>query len=61
MLDFLQSHTFAPSNFALGANSACRLYSQIYRQIAELTVGDVAMQEEGSELRYPVPLSCVSS
>jgi hypothetical protein len=27
--DFLQSHTFASSDFALGANSACRLHSQI--------------------------------
>ena len=45
VLDFLQAYTFVPSDFVLGANGVCRLHPQLARRVAQLAVGDVAVQE----------------
>jgi CRISPR-associated protein Cas1 len=45
VLDFLQSHTFAPSDCALGADGVCRLHPQLTRKVAGLTVADTAVLE----------------
>src|SRR5215211_841390 len=50
VLNFMRSHTFAPSDFVLGTNGVCRLHSQLARQVTQLAVNDALVQEVLSQL-----------
>jgi CRISPR-associated protein Cas1 len=57
VLGFLRSHTFAPSDFVLGANGTCRLHQQFARQVAGMSLSDTTVQDAVTrELRsLPAP------
>jgi CRISP-associated protein Cas1 len=44
VLDFICSHTFAPSDFVLDTDGVCRLHPQLAKEMARLTLSDGAMQ-----------------
>lgn len=46
VLYFVRSHTFTPSDFALGSDGVCRLHPQLARIVAHSTVSDIAVQEK---------------
>ena len=50
VLNFMWSHTFAPSDFVLGTDGVCRLHSQLARQVTQLAVNDSLVQEILSHL-----------
>jgi CRISPR-associated endonuclease Cas1 len=45
VLDFLQSHSFAPNDFVLGADGVCRLHPQLAKQASRLGVNDLLAHE----------------
>jgi CRISPR-associated protein Cas1 len=45
VLDFVRSHTFAPSDFLLDKNGVCRLHPQLARQLAKQTLSDTVVRE----------------
>lgn len=45
VLNFVGTHTFTPNDFVLTAQGVCRLYPQLARTIAGLTVGDQVLHE----------------
>jgi CRISP-associated protein Cas1 len=40
VLRFMRSHTFVPSDFAMGIHGVCRLHPQLARKVVRLAVGD---------------------
>jgi CRISPR-associated protein Cas1 len=45
VLDFVRSHTFAPSDVILTQTGACRLHPQLARTVAGMTVGEQPIQD----------------
>jgi CRISP-associated protein Cas1 len=45
VLDFTGSHTFAASDFVLGADGACRLHQQFARQVAGMNLSDTTVED----------------
>jgi hypothetical protein len=45
VLSFVRSHSFSPNDFLVGKNGVCRLHPQLARQVAQLALSDVMVQE----------------
>jgi CRISPR-associated protein Cas1 len=45
VLSFVLSHTFSASDFGVGVNGVCRLHPQLARQVAQLTMKGLLVQE----------------
>jgi CRISPR-associated endonuclease Cas1 len=43
-LNFARASAFVPSDFILNADGICRLHPQLAKKVAQLTVGDTAVQ-----------------
>ncbi len=54
VLDFVRSHTFAPSDFILTTRGVCRLHPRLVRQVAQL--GPSGMAVQGVVSRFMVQL-----
>ena len=45
VLDLVLSHTFSPHDFELSADGICRLHPQLARQLVQLAVDDIVVQD----------------